>query len=288
MLFFIWSAYYNLAYLFEDECFNRLIINHKESFTAAVEVAAVFNSKEFIAYAAKTVGVNILFIPLLIAVAHHNQDLLEYIISLIESFGITLRKMLNKIKYESILCVNSLTTEDNILLFYSIRLENNAALSYLLQKGLNSNGYGDARFEDTLLHLAVRMENEQTQVLLLEHGANPNQGDFKKRTPLHEACESKQWELAILMVEKYHGEMRQPDSDGITPFDLIKNKEIKQKLIALEIRVKDDAIKSRKNSSFKYSSLFFAQDQSDEKKQKNSAGGVALLSSRSGFFKIII
>lgn len=226
--FFAWAAINNRADLLNTECFARLFVKYPEAAAESLKIAVAFGSKDYVRDAIIAIGINTVRTALSIAAASYNQEMLVCIVDTLQKFGLTLKD----ISY------NSVTRGDPFLgsigkdepLFWAIRSDNIQAVEYLLQNGIDPNNYKDAFSGENHLYLAMRMKNIKVVKMLLEYGADVACKDKLKRTPLHAALEYEQWDVAYMLIKDHNADISAADYRNKTPLDLVKDKEIKEKI----------------------------------------------------------
>ncbi len=190
-LFFVWAAINDKVDLLENKHFQQLTNIYPKAFLDALTVATVFNKKEFIQKSIATLPSTSDTTCLLnYAIADGNQALLTDV-------GNTLEAKFGKSVFNGDGDVDLLRADFDPF-FCAIRFENIPAVHYLLEKNIDINKQ-DVR--GTYLHLAVKMENLEIVSLLLNHGAKTDVM-YYGTTPLQEACNLKQWDIAKLLISK--------------------------------------------------------------------------------------
>jgi ankyrin repeat protein len=118
-------------------------------------------------------------------------------------------------------------------LYRAIKANNVETMTYLLQNGIDPNANIDHAYGSDL-HFAIRIGNIKTVQVLLEHGANVEEcNTMLKETPLFEAINYEQWDIAYMLIRDYNANLHVRNSENESPLDEVTDKEIKDKLLFL-------------------------------------------------------
>jgi len=237
--FFAWTAVNNRVDLFENTYFKMIVSKCPEPMKQVAKIAAVFDAPEYIEKIISMLDITTIKIILAIAAVSHNQKLLINIFDMLKKSGITLKDISPKIKIRGDHKYGSIG--DDEFLFWAIRSNNVEAVNYLLESGIAPDNYIMAFGGCGHLETAVKMGNISVIKLLLEYKSDPTYKNDAKRTALHRACESQQWDIAELLISK-KANLYDVDEDKIKPIDFIKDESIKRHLLFIKEK-KCDSLK---------------------------------------------
>lgn len=228
--FFMWAAVNNRADLFDTEYFNVLLNKYPDARDEAVKIAAAFNAKDFIRKIITSLDYGVIRGVLRVAIAVHNQEVLEDMIQTLNKSGISLKDVSHISLSEESSMLRPTRSESP--LFWAVRTKNLEAVNYLIKNGIDPNRFQDFGFDDSYLHLAIRGKNIFIVKALLDHGANPHHKDGSKTTPLHQACKLELWDVAELLIRN-NASLSELDDRNMSPLDYIKDENFKKRLSAL-------------------------------------------------------
>lgn len=259
-----WVAKNNRADLFESEGFVRLFLAYPKAALWSLKIAVAFGAKEYVKIAITLIVARAMFqTAMCIAFGAGNPGVFAFMaMTLMQNMNATVRMVMsvacasgdqailacivNTLQEQFKLTLyqishQSITRGDPLLgtigedepLFWAISTKNAAAVEFLLQNGIDPNGDIHAFSGDSYLHLAIRMGNKKIIQHLLDKGANVDCANFLKKTPLHEALERKQYDIAFMLVRDYHADHGAIDNENKTPLDYVRDEDLRNKLLSI-------------------------------------------------------